>query len=130
MSKSYLSTLSLIMSFIVGICTIFIVPDVLESLGFESLKLFLSGLFENLGELNVIIFAAFLFIFALNLILKCFTVTFCKKLLNSFVFLFDIAFIALCVLLLLTNASLSLLIATAGTLFAIIFDFVFFYAEM
>ena len=130
MSKSYLSTLSLIMSFLATVCTVFIVPDALSALGFDSLKVFFAELLSNIGKSKVLFFAAYLLSLVLNIVLKCFTVVFCKKALNSFVFLFDLLFIVCCVLLLLTNTAPLLLLVAAITLFAIIFDFVFFFAEM
>ena len=131
MSKSYLGTLSLITSFLITLCAVFIIPDAISALGFESVEKFLADFLSKIGEFNVLLFTAFVGIIVLNILLKCLNVAVCKKLANVPVFLLDLAFIACSVLVLLTFcASEVFIFVLMLSVLAIFFDFVFFYAEM
>lgn len=130
MSKSYLGTLSLITSFLVALCAVFIIPDAIAILGFPSVKNFLTDFLSRIGEFNVLFFTAFAGILVLNILLKCLNVAICKKLSNALVFLLDIAFIVCSVFVLLFCPSEILILVLTLAFLAIFFDFVYFYAEM
>ena len=130
MSKSYLGTLSLIMSFLITVCAIFIIPEVISELGFESVEKFITGFIDRIGEFNVLIFTAFVGILVLNIFLKCLNVAICKKLSNAFVFILDIAFIACGILVFLFCPSEIFIFVIMLSILEIIFDFVYFYAQM
>ena len=130
MSKSYLSTLSLITSFLLAICAVFIIPGAISTLGFSSIKAFFSEFLGRIGEFKVLIFTAFSAILVLNILLKCLNVAACKKLTNIPVFILDLAFIACSVLVLSFFASEVFIFVIMLSVLAIFFDFVYFYAQM
>lgn len=130
MSKSYLGTLSLITSFLITLCAVFIIPDAISALGFPSVKIFLTDFLSRISEFNVLIFTAFAGILVFNILLKCLNIAICKKFSNAIVFLLDIAFIACSVLVLLFCPSEIFLFVIMLSVLAILFDFVYFYAEM
>ena len=130
MSKSYLSTLSLITSFLITVCAIFIIPEAIAELGFESVEKFLKGFSDRIGEFNVLIFTAFVAILILNILLKCINVAACKKFTNVPVLLLDLAFIVCSVFVLLLCPMQVFIFVLMLSILEIIFDFIYFYAQM
>lgn len=130
MSKSYLGTLSLITSFLITVCAIFIVPEAIFALGFDSIKAFFGGFLNRIGEFNVLIFTAFVGILLMNILLKCINIAVCKKLFNAPVFILDLAFIVCAFLVLSFSPVNAFLFVFILAVLAIMFDFLFFYAQM
>ena len=130
MVKSNLSTLSLFISFVLAICSAFILPDAVVTLGFESVKKFFTDFPANANNIKVLFLAAFVGVLVLNVLFKFITVASCKKLCNVPVFVLDVALVVLSVLVFtFSPADVFIFVFTFGFL-AVMFDFLFFYAEM